>query len=195
MKETIRNRRWLAPVLVVAAVVLVAAGVGVGVMVGRNAAEAEVAERPTLGEDGRIGYATAGVVATDPETLQDMVDEMYEKAKEPGIALEYKNVMVSEDGVNFDCFIGNSADNAYDMFITIYSDQALTDELYLSELLRPGTRFEKVTFQKKLDPGEYKGYVVYTQVADEKIEGQETLTQTIHAQVATTIDIMVREPS
>ncbi len=149
--------------------------------------------RPAPGEDGRIGYATQGVVATDEETLQDAVDKVKEQANQPGVALEYKDLMVSEDGQNFTCFIGNSADNAYDMFITIYADQALTDELFLSELLKPGTRFENVTFSRKLDPGEYTGYVVYTQVADEQEADKSNYIQTIHAQVATTINIVVND--
>jgi len=143
------------------------------------------------GEDGRIGYATQGVVATDPETLQDQVDKMIEQGKEPGVALQYKNIMVSEDGQNFTCSIGNSADNTYDMFITIYADAGLTDELFLSELIRPGERFEQITLSRKLDPGDYTGYVVYTQVADQETPDQSVAIQTVHAQVATTINIQV----
>ncbi len=185
------KRRRLLPLLVV---VLVAAGVAAGVLLGRQTApSAEPAPRPQVGEDGRIGYATDGVVATDPETLQDQVDAMYERAKEKGVSLEYKDMMVSDDGVNFSCYIGNSDKNDYDMFITIYADQQMTEELFLSELLRPGTRFEQVRFQKKLDPGEYTGYIAYTQVADEKQEGSEVYQQVVHAQVATTINIVVNE--
>ncbi len=192
-KQAVALPRWALAAVPVAVVALVA----VAFFAGRSAGSGSANRgpdgqyvRPAVGEDGRIGYATQGVVATDPETLQDQVDKMYEQAKQPGVALQYKNMMVSEDGQNFTCFIGNSADNAYDMFITIYADQALTDELFLSELIRPGERFEQVTFSRKLDPGDYTGYVVYTQVDDEK-QADDTFIQVVHAQVATTIDIKV----
>ncbi len=194
------GRRWifLAVFLGVALVVgLVAAAffagrASGGSADGGNGGQPQVSARPSLGEDGRIGYATSGVVATEPETFQDVVDQMYENARQPGIALQFKNLMVSDDGVNFACFIGNSEDNAYDMFISIYADEALTEELFLSELLRPGTRFEQVTFQKKLDPGEYTGYLVFTQVEDEK-QSDDTYLQVIRAQVPITINIVVNE--
>ncbi len=193
-KQAVALPRWaLAAVpLAVAALVAVAffAGRSTG---GGSANQGPGGEyiRPVPGADGRIGYATQGVVATDPETLQDQVDAMIEQSKEPGVALEYKNLMVSDDGQNFACYIGNSADNAYDMFITIYADQALTDELFLSELLRPGERFEQITISRKLDPGDYTGYVVYTQVADKDALDQSVAIQTIQAQVATTMNIKV----
>lgn len=135
-----------------------------------------------------IGYAV-NIVTDDPETLQQMVDEMRNEPRE-GIALEYKNLMVSEDGVNFSCYIGNSADNTYDLFITIYKDDALTQELYRSQLLRPGSRFEKIAFKEKMEPGRYTGYLVQTQVNNEDAAEGEYI-QKIQAQVATTIDIVV----
>lgn len=201
MQGVFKNRRTLVIVFALAAALLVGIGVGVGVVAGRTAAEGETKgnegqttyTRPELGEDGRIGYASEGVVATDPETLQDQVDAMLEQAKQPGVALEYKNAAFSEDGQNFECFIGNSANNTYDMFITIYADVQLKDELFLSELLRPGSRFEHITLSRKLEPGEHKAYVVYTQVADEEDKEREVLTQVIHAQVATTINLVVSE--
>lgn len=200
MNEFLKNRRWLVLVVVMAAALLVGIGVGVGVVASKTAAEGQTQSddqnayvRPGLGENGRIGYATEGVVATDPETLQDQVEKIYEKAKEPGVALQYKNMAFSKDGQNFECFIGNSKDNAYDMFITIYADQSLTDELFLSELLRPGSRFENITLSRKLEPGEHTAYLVHTQVADEKDEESDSIIQTVHAQVATTITLVVTE--
>lgn len=140
-------------------------------------------------EGGTLGYA-ANVVTDDPETLQQMVDEMMSKPQE-GVSLEYKNVMVSNDGVNFNCYIANSADNAYDMFVTIYSDPTLTHELYRSELLRPGSRFELIAFKEQLDPGTYTGYLVHTQVYGDNTGGK--YMQRIQAQVATTMDIIVND--
>ncbi len=190
-KQAVALPRWALIAVPAAVIALVA----VAFLAGRSAGGGEGQEpipsaRPVLGEDGRIGYAIDGVIATDPETLQDQVDKMIEQSKEPGVALEYKNMLVSDDGVNFTCYLGNSADNPYDMFFTIYADQALSDELYLSELLRPGTRFEQITFQRKLEPGTYTGYLVHTQVKDEE-QADETYIQVIQGQIATTVTIVV----
>lgn len=189
-KQTVSLPRWALAAIPLAVVAIVAVAFFAGRTAGTGNQEPTPADRPTVGEDGRIGYATDGVVATDPETLQDQVDKMIEQSKEPGVALEYKNMLVSDDGVNFTCYLGNSADNPYDMFFTIYADQALTDELYLSELLRPGTRFEQIAFQRKLDPGTYTGYLVHTQVKDEE-QADETYIQVIQGQIATTVTIVV----
>ncbi len=192
-KQTVSLPRWALAVIPLAVVAVVAVAFFAGRSTGGGSANQGPGGqyvRPVPGEDGRIGYATQGVVATDPETLQEAVDQMIEQSKQPGVALEYKNLMVSDDGQNFTCYIGNSANNTYDMFITIYADQALTDELFLSELIRPGERFEQITLSRKLDPGDYTGYVVHTQVEDEK-QQDDTFIQVIHAQVATTIGIKV----
>ncbi len=189
-KQAVTLPRWALAVIPLAVAAIVAVAFFAGRSSGGGNQEPIPADRPALGADGRINYATEGVIATDPETLQDQVDRMLEKAKEPGISLEYKNTMVSDDGVNFTCYLGNSANNTYDMFFTIYADQALTDELYLSELLRPGTRFEQITFQRKLEPGTYTGYLVHTQVKDQE-QSDETYMQVIQGQIATTLTIVV----
>lgn len=140
-----------------------------------------------------IGYAS-NVVTDSPETLQKAVDEMYEKAaNDPGVSLEYKDTAFSSDGKNFKCYIGNSEKNAYDMFITIYEDPQMENILFLSELLRPGSRFEEITLEKTLEPGTHDVYLVHTQVQDN--EEDASMLQTIHAQLATTYHLVVEEPS
>lgn len=134
----------------------------------------------------KLKYATEGVTYIDDENaLQKAVDEMMEKAKEGTIALEYKNDAVSTNGTDFSCYIANSAKNEYDMFITIYADSTLTDQLFLSELLRPGNAFESLTLERSLEPGTHRVYVFYTQVEDD--------WETIHAQTAVTMDFTVKE--
>lgn len=179
-------------VIPLALVLVLALGIGVGVgLSGGGDGDSSTGGSAASSAPQRIGYATEGVVATDPETLQDAVDEMYKEAQEPGVSLEYKDIAISNDGKNFRCYIGNSEKNAYDMFIAIYADAALTDELFLSELLRPGSRFEEITLEQTLSPGVHTAYIVYTQVVDEE-NSEDVMVQTIHAQVATTINLEVR---
>ncbi len=195
MGESWIKKHWVAAALPV----VLAVGVAVGVLLGRKTAvpgdptglaDPDAALDGTLNwdEGDRIGYA-ANVVTDDPETLQMMVDHMYEESEDVGIALEYKNLLISDDGVNFVCYIGNSKDNNFDMFFTIYADQELTQELYVSELLRPGSRFEKIAFREKLEPGTYTGFMVQTRVYDEEVDNE--MVQVIHGNIAVTVDIIV----
>ncbi len=195
MRESWVKKHWMAVVLPIVLVGVLA----LGVLLGRKTAvpgdptgiaDPDAALDGTLNwnEGERIGYA-ANVVTDDPETLQTMVDRLYEESEDVGISLEYKNLLISDDGVNFACYIGNSKDNNFDMFFTIYADQQLTEELYVSELLRPGSRFEKIAFKEKLEPGTYTGYMVQTRVYDEEVNDQ--MIQVIHGNIAVTVDIFV----
>lgn len=190
---------WLFIVVPLAVLALVAGGVWAGMTFFADKAD-------NAGGDGvpgyqsamdaamagkAIGYAT-NVVTDDPETLQKAVDEMYEKAdKDPGVSLEYKNTALSTDGKTFQCYIGNSEKNAYDMFFTLYADPELTDVIYLSELLRPGSRFEEITLERTLEPGDHEVYLVHTQVQDN--EEDPELLQVIHAQISTVFHLVVED--
>lgn len=132
----------------------------------------------------KIGYAEGVTVVEDPDALQKAVDEMYEKAAQPGIGLEYKNDAYSTDGVNFECYIANAASNKYDMYIQIFADDTLTDELYLSQLLRPGTAFDKLELNHSLETGDHRVFVAFTQIEED--------LETIHAQTMVTMDFHVK---
>lgn len=191
-EEEYRPRRWwLFIVIPLAIAALVAGGIWAGktFFTGKEEPGYKSALEAALAGEA-IGYAS-NAVATDPETLQQQVEEMYRKAAEPGVSLEYKNMAFSQDGKTFECYIGNSEKNAYDMFITIYADPEMTDVLFLSELLRPGTRFEEITLDRALDPGNHEVYLVHTQVKDN--EEDSAKLQVIQAQIATTLTLVVSE--
>ena len=126
----------------------------------------------------KIAYAEGVTVVDDPAALQKKVDEMVEKAKEGFIALEFKNNARSTDGINFVCYLANAEKNTKDAFFTIYADTGLTDELFLSGLLRPGTAFNNITLNHELPKGTHTVYVVQTQVEEdlETICGQMSFT-------------------
>jgi len=133
-----------------------------------------------------VGYAVEGITAVeDPDAMTKAIDEAYEKAEEGRMALEYKNDAVSDNGTDFSCYIANSVDNQYDMFIAIYADIGFTDELYLSQLIRPGTAFEQVTLNRALDPGKHEVYVAFTTVETTEDE------QIIHGQSLVTMNFIV----
>jgi hypothetical protein len=145
----------------------------------------EVQKEESGGSGFKVGYATEGITATeDPEAFQKSVEEMYKKSQERGVAVTYKNDAFSSDGINFSCYIGNPQDSGYDMFIAIYGDDKFTDELYLSQLLKPGQAFEKLTLNHALDPGVNTVYVAFTQVeeteGEQSIRGQTVIAMKFH---------------
>ena len=147
------------------------------------------AQQPPADEEPsgpKLTYASEGVtIVDDQDALQAAYNEAKRKAQEGMMSLEYKNTAVSNDGVNFGIYLANSASNSYDMYIGIYSDIEFTDQLFLSGLLRPGTKFETIKLDRALEPGVHTVYVVHTQVEED--------LQTLHAQVTITMQFVVTE--
>ena len=140
------------------------------------------------GDTPRIGYATEAKVMLDQNSLQAAMDEAMKNAQDGNVALRYKNNAYSTNGTDFECFIVNSASNKYDMFLTIYADAEMTDQVFLSGLVPPGSGFENITLDKALDPGDHEVVVVVTQV-----DTDENGEQVIKHQVAHTMDFHVTE--
>lgn len=140
------------------------------------------------GDIPRIGYAAGAKVMLDQNSLQAAADEAQRNAREGNVALQYRNDAFSKDGKTFSCRIVNSPSNLYDMFVTIYADQALTDQLFLSGLVPPGSGFEEITLDHELEAGDHTVYVAITQV----VTGDDG-EQTIKNQVMHTIEFHVEQ--
>lgn len=167
-------RRWVSALLAMLFVT--------GILSGCKKQETE--EAGNTGSGFRVEYAADSVgVVEDPDAFQKEIDEALENAQKNLIALEYKNEAYSEDGTNFACYIANSTDNIYDMFIAIYADAELTDELLLSKLIRPGQTFEQITLNRALEKGEHEVFLVFTQIdevdGEQVIRGQRTVTMNL----------------
>lgn len=166
-------------VVIAAAAVVVAAVVIVAVM---------LLNRDSADNDNRaIGYADASVFL-DEDSLQAAYDEASKNAANENVALWYQNNAYSDDGIHFDCFIGNSPGNIYDMFLTIFADLEMADQIFLSELIRPGSGFEQIELEHALEPGMNTVYVAVTLV-----DTAEDGTQTLVSQVVHTMDFIVSE--
>lgn len=130
--------------------------------------------------DNRIDYATEAKVMLDQNALQAAADEAQRNARDGMIALQYQNNAFSKDGKTFSCRIVNSASNRYDMFLTLFADSELTDQLFLSGLVPPGSGFEEITLDRELEPGAHTVYVAITQV-DTDEDGQQVIKhQVVH---------------
>lgn len=171
------QKRWVVPALLGVIVILLV--VVIIVLTRRNAEPVDTND----GATPKIGYAEGVTVVNDPDALQKAVDDMYAKAAEGNIMLEYSNDAESTDGETFSCYIANAAENSYDMYVQMFADSALTDQLLLTGLLRPGTAFDSITLEHALDPGTHRVYVAFTQVEED--------LATIHGQVMVTMDLTV----
>jgi hypothetical protein len=158
------------------------------VVAARLVTRAVIATRGNSSNNTGIGYATEAHVMMDEDALQAAMDKAMENAENGNVGLMYKDNAYSTDGTNFQCYIVNSATNLYDMFITIYADADMTDELYNSQLVPPGSGFENLTLEHSLDVGDHVVYVAITQVDTD----EETGEQSILRQVVYTMDFHVQ---
>jgi hypothetical protein len=135
-------------------------------------------------QEGALMY-DSGAVALSEDGLQERVNEMVQKAKEGTMALQFKNTAFSSDGRHFTCEIGNSIKNNYDMFINIYKDSSLQEQILLTGLIPPGQGIESFESEIQLDPGTYEALLVLTQVKDDHA--------TLHAQLNVVLTLEVED--
>jgi hypothetical protein len=157
--KKVRVRAWRNVIAVLSAVVMLLSGC---------AKKTESSENKLI-----IGYAEGVTAVEDPNAFSNMLDQAYEDSQQSGIALEYKNVAYSSNGFDFSCYFANALDNQYDMFIAVYADDALTDQVFLSELIRPGSAFDHITLTHALPPGTNKCTVAFTQI--EVVDGEQMI--------------------
>lgn len=169
--------------LVLILIIVLLAGAAVVLAVGKFGGETQP-DTENLGDGSTplIGYEE-GVTALDEDSLRKAVEEMYAEAAKGGVPVEYRNDATSTDGKKFDCYIANPAYSDHDVFITIFSDTALSDQLYLSGLIPPGKAMRELNLDHKLDSGKQTVYVVYTQVEEDHA--------TMYQQVVVTMDFTV----
>jgi len=185
-KEKNKNKRLWIILAIVVVVLLIGIIIALVILLNKSSANQNIQQNETVVSNassmGAIAYES-NVVTTDEKTLQMLVDQMVEKAKEGTMALEMKTEAVSSNGTDFSCYIGNAVNNQYDMFVVIYLDDT-QEEIYRSGLIPLGARIESFTSSKTLDPGSYVGTIVYNQVEDDQA--------TIHAQVNVGINLIVQ---
>lgn len=174
------NQKWIVILLLVLIVLL---AVILAVVLGRGKTQSI-----SDGDTPLLGYAADATVMLDQDSLQAAVDEAVRNAAEGNIGLKYKNDAFSSNGTDFECYIVNAESNKYDMFLTIFADAELTDQIYLSGLVPPGSGFEKISLEHSLDPGSHTVYVALTQV-----ETNEAGEQVIKNQVMHTMDFHVTQ--
>ncbi len=179
-----KQKRVLPLTLVLIIIIVLLAAAAVVLAVGKLGGDEEP-ETEQLGNASTplIGYEEGVTVVDDPDALQNAVNEAYAQAAKNGVPVEYQNNANSTDGKAFDCYIANPVESEYDIYIQIFADVELTDQLYLSKLIQPGNAKREIQLERKLAAGNHLVYVVYTQVEDDHA--------TVRDQAIVTMDFVV----
>lgn len=170
-----KNKSKLAPILIILMLaLLIAAGVIIALLIsGKDSGNSDDSSLNFTPGSG-IGYEINASVITSGDIAFSQPE---------GVAVRFKPLAISNDGINFDCEIGNSLANKLDMYIDIYSDVAATDQLYISGLMRPGEGITSFKARHEMPKGNYDVVLVLTLVEDDH--------STLHAQsiVALTLNV------
>lgn len=131
--------------------------------------------------DGLINYQP-GVIGVDVEDFQEKFNKAVEEMKNSSIGLVFNNYAVSNDGVNFKCYIGNAEANTKDMYFNIYKDTSFSEQILLTGLIPPGSGIDTFESEIDLEPGTYEAVLVLTQVDDDHstIIGQTNVQITLY---------------
>lgn len=133
---------------------------------------------------GLIKYDEAAVALSEEDILSQ-IDDLQSKVEDGKMALRYQKTAYSSDGVNFKCEIGNSPANKYDMYINIYKDPELKEQILLTGLIPPGSGITEFVSEIPLDPGIYSTTLVLTQVENDH--------STFHAQLMVVLELEVKD--
>lgn len=124
------------------------------------------------------------IILDDAESMSDKINAMAKQVADGQIGLELKTMASSANGTDFSCYVGNAAENTYDIYLTITLDDT-NEEVYRSGLIPPGGRIEKFTTTKELDEGNYMATLTYNQVKDDH--------QTVYSQALVEYELAVKK--
>lgn len=181
-KEQKSNKKLIIIIVSVGFAVIAALVAVIIILLGKKPAE-----QPPLNNnliDGKIKYEP-GVIVVDKDNLQEEYDKAVNKVKDGYISLNFNNWAESEDGTNFDCYFGNSPENTYDVYYDMYLDDSLSQRIFITGLIPPGSGIDHFESEYFLSPGQYEAVLVLTQV--------ESDHATIHAQTSVQITLVVKE--
>lgn len=177
VKEEKKSSKTVIILLIIIILLLLAAGIVAAVFLLKKDDGAQ------LPDNGGLIQYEAGVV--NYEDAQRVYDEMQQRAKEGMVGVHYSNKATSEDGKHFTCFIENPTRNGRDMYLNIYKDEEMTEQILLTGLIPPGSGIEEFESEIPLDPGEYKSVLVMTLVEDDH--------STLHGQTKVFLNLIVND--
>lgn len=176
VKEEKKSSKAVIILLLIIIILLLAGGITAFVFFMNKDSES----LPEEGGNFKIKYDEAAV-ALDEDELKKQFGEALKKAEEGQIALRYKNIAYSNDGVHFSCDIGNSPANTNDLYFNIYTDTSFEEQILLTGLVPPGQGITEFESEIPFEPGTYDAVLIFTRVADDQstILGQAKVTYTL----------------
>lgn len=159
VKEEKKSSKTVIILLIIVILLLLAIGVAAAVFILNKDDDAQ------LPDNGGLIQYEAGVV--NYEDAKKVYDEMQQRAEDGMVGVKYSNNAISEDGKHFTCKIENPIRNGYDMYLNIYKDETMEEQLLLTGLIPAGSGIEEFESEITLEPGEYKSVLVMTLVEDD----------------------------
>lgn len=123
----------------------------------------------------------AGVLTGDK--LKEWNESVLRDMEDTQIPMVFSPTAISKDGKNFSCEIGNPPGAKYYMYLDMYSDTTLSEEIYLSGLLDAGQGITTFQTNKTFPKGETDIVLVFTTVREDR--------QTIVAQTMVYLTLQV----
>lgn len=184
MAENAKNNKKLIILISVIGVIVIGILTAILIIViGKENAPAEATDPMDNVVNGQIQYDDNVVLIDDGDDIQAAYDAAKKKVEEGMIGLQYNNVATSSDGVNFDCVLGNSDTNSYDIYYDLYTDMNMSQRVFITGLIPPGSGITSFKSQVKYEPGTYEAILVITQVEDDH--------STIHATLNVVLTLVV----
>lgn len=158
------NNKIIIILLIIVILLLIGGGVTAFVLLNANHPDDEPS---TTSGGGKVIplEVTAGVLS--PDQLKDWNEKALQEAKDTQIPVSFAPNATSTDGVNFLCQIGNPPGAKHYMYLDIYADTSLEEEVYLSGLLEPGKGITSFSTNRTFPKGETEVVLVFTTVQDD----------------------------
>ncbi len=176
-EEKKSSKKTLIILLIIVIILLLAGGITAFVLM---KADKEPTESTTGGKQIPL-EVNAGVL--NPDKLKNWNESALQEAQDTQIPISFSPTATSADGTNFLCEIGNPPGAKYYMYLDIYSDTTLQEEVYLSGLLEPGKGITSFKTNRPFPKGETDAVLVLTTVQDDQ--------QTIVAQTMVVLTLQV----
>lgn len=178
------NKNLIVVIIIVAALVIAGLVTVIFMLLDKKEPEAPANQIENNFANGQIQYQQHGVIALDADSLQAAMDAASQEIADGYVSLDFNNYAESADGVNFECYLGNSVENTYDVYFDMYLDSTFSQRVMITGLIPPGSGIDTFTSEIDLEPGTYEAVLVLTQVEDDH--------STIHRQTNVQINLNVR---
>ena len=148
----------VTPIQIAAITLSSVAIVGMGIMFLTKEKVDSKSESPAV---QKIGMET-GIVTNEDDAADIDIGEPFT------FTTLYNRDIYITNGKEATCYIGNDASNYYeDMYIQIYLNDengGMGEEIYVSQIIPRGSHIESFTANRDLEPGNYEGTLVHSNV-------------------------------